>query len=180
MTNKTCSKCQLEKPLEQYSRDRKSGDGMQAYCKSCDSEKGRQYRQRNRVAVQERKKRYRQTNRDAINSRRKESRVHNIERELLSKARCRAKKGNLPFDLELEDIKIPDICPLLGIKLSVGRGGHKPNSPTVDRIVPSKGYIKGNVWVISHRANTIKNNSTIEEFTLICSNWLKTIGSSLS
>jgi hypothetical protein len=38
---------------------------------------------------------------------------------------------------------------------------------SLDRIDSSKGYIKGNVWVISLRANRIKNDSTPQELRLI-------------
>jgi hypothetical protein len=48
-----------------------------------------------------------------------------------------------------------------------------PNSPTIDRIDPRLGYVPGNVHVVSHRANRIKNNATLEEFEKICLNWKK-------
>jgi len=41
--------------------------------------------------------------------------------------------------------------------------GRLPNSPSLDRIDPTKGYIKGNVEVISNLANTMKQNATPEE-----------------
>lgn len=86
------------------------------------------------------------------------------ERFLLMKARNRAKAANLPFDLEVSDIRIPQFCPLLGIPLERNRGaGPAASSPTLDRIVPEQGYVKGNVQVISHRANTLKRDASLEE-----------------
>lgn len=76
--------------------------------------------------------------------------------------RVRAEANNLPFDLELEDFKIPDLCPVLGIKLEWG-DKITNNTPSFDRVVPELGYIKGNVRIISMRANRLKNNATVEE-----------------
>jgi hypothetical protein len=58
---------------------------------------------------------------------------------------------------------MPEVCPVLGIPLVVGDGSAKDNSPSIDRINPAGGYTKDNIRVISHRANTIKSNATIEE-----------------
>jgi len=35
----------------------------------------------------------------------------------------------------------------------------------------SKGYVKGNVWVISHRANTMKSNADLDEMIMFVENW---------
>lgn len=78
-------------------------------------------------------------------------------------AKQRAKRKGLPFAIEIADISIPEKCPLLGIKLEKGIKGFNPNSPSLDKIVPELGYVKGNVWVISMRANTIKQNASLEE-----------------
>lgn len=67
------------------------------------------------------------------------------------------------FDLHLSDIVIPLVCPVLGIPLRVNHSVTGPNSPSVDRINPSGGYTKGNVTIISLKANTIKSNATIAE-----------------
>lgn len=86
-------------------------------------------------------------------------------------AKARAKKLNLPFDIELSDIvPLPAFCPALGIPIEAtvkGRRGFHPNSPSVDRILPAKGYTKGNVRVISNRANWIKRDATAEELRAI-------------
>lgn len=71
------------------------------------------------------------------------------------------------FSIELEDIVVPDKCPILGIPLEYHRGVKQDNSYSLDRIDSSKGYVKGNVWVISLRANRIKNDSTPQELRLI-------------
>lgn len=78
-------------------------------------------------------------------------------------AKARAKKNGLDFSIGLEDVLIPEKCPVLGNTLELGAKRAGPNSPTLDRIDNSKGYIKGNVKVISWRANALKNNATIGE-----------------
>jgi len=92
------------------------------------------------------------------------------EYEMLCQAKKRAKKKGLDFNLEISDIRIPQRCPLLGIEIWVAGEVQTSASPSLDRIDPSLGYIKGNVWVISNRANTIKSDATIEELKLIASN----------
>jgi hypothetical protein len=65
----------------------------------------------------------------------------------------------------VEDIVIPLHCPVLGLPLYRNSGGaaQGPNSPSLDRIDPSLGYVQGNVKVISSRANAIKSNASPEE-----------------
>lgn len=80
-------------------------------------------------------------------------------------AKARAKKAEVPFGISPTDIVIPSHCPILGIPLfkRTGRQGGGPNSPSLDRIVPSEGYVWGNIVVISNRANRLKSDATIEE-----------------
>lgn len=78
-------------------------------------------------------------------------------------ARCRAKERGLEFAITPDDITVPDNCPVLGVPLRRGKGCLQSNSPSLDRIDPTKGYAPGNIQVISHRANTLKNNATLEE-----------------
>lgn len=87
----------------------------------------------------------------------------NVSR-LLWAARKRAKEKGLDFDIEESDIVIPTHCPILGIPLVLTRprGNSRRDIASLDRIVPEKGYIKGNIEVISWLANTMKNNATPE------------------
>lgn len=70
----------------------------------------------------------------------------------------RARKAGIPFGMSPEDIPLPAACPVFGTPFVLGKHLH-PRSPTVDRIRPALGYVAGNVRVISHRANAIKNDS---------------------
>jgi len=94
-------------------------------------------------------------------------RLAHPDKALLRAARARAKKNGLDFNLEVSDIQIPETCPILGIPIiSTGvskKGEPSPNAPSLDRIDNSKGYVKGNVWVISWRANSLKSDASLEE-----------------
>jgi len=87
----------------------------------------------------------------------------NFREVMLHSAKIRAQKKNLPFNLELDDIVIPDVCPVLGIPLKTGTRKDHWDAPTLDRIFLDKGYVKGNVVVISWRANFIRGNATLDE-----------------
>jgi len=60
--------------------------------------------------------------------------------------------------------------------LETAEGKVSDNSYSLDRIDPSKGYVKGNVEVISHRANTLKSNATIEELEKVIQYMRKQMG----
>lgn len=81
----------------------------------------------------------------------------------------RAKRDGIPFDLDLEDIYIPSHCPLLGIPIYVN-DKPKADSASLDKIIPSLGYVKGNVWVVSQKANQMKSNATVDELRLLADN----------
>ena len=67
---------------------------------------------------------------------------------------------------------IPEFCPILGIPLIRVGTIATDNSPSIDRIDSTKGYIKGNVQVISKKANTLKNSSSLSEL-IILGEWAK-------
>lgn len=85
------------------------------------------------------------------------------ELKMLYSARESAKRQGIPFDLEESDIQIPDVCPVLGIELEKANGERTYASPSLDRLVPELGYVKGNVCVISWRANKLKGEGSAAE-----------------
>lgn len=101
--------------------------------------------------------------RDARNVRQRAARLAHPERTMFNKAKARAKEMGRSFDITVEDIVIPEVCPLLGIPLFSSEKHVTSNSPVLDRRDNLKGYVKGNVCVISHRANTMKNDITIDQ-----------------
>lgn len=86
---------------------------------------------------------------------------------MLKQARQRAKRFGVPFRLSVDDFEIPLRCPILGVKLKPCRKRPGPNSPSLDRIVPTRGYVPGNVAVMSYRANRIKFDATLRELRLV-------------
>ena len=82
-------------------------------------------------------------------------------------ARRRAKEKGLEYNLDEEYLeKIwpkNNKCPILGIKFKRGEGKPIDSSPNLDRIIPEKGYIKGNMQMICQLANRIKTTATPDQ-----------------
>ncbi|UQV19448.1 hypothetical protein MU852_06625 [Brevundimonas albigilva] len=87
-------------------------------------------------------------------------------RALLDRAKQRARTQSASFSLRLDDICVPDVCPVLGIPLVIG-GPRSDASPSLDRIEPDKGYVAGNVRVISDKANRLKGSRTLAEVEIL-------------
>lgn len=92
----------------------------------------------------------------------KEFRRRFPEKTLYRSCRKRAKRQGIEFSIEETDIVIPDFCPVLLQPLEYC-GEDRRYWPSVDRVDNSKGYIKGNVRVISYKANMMKSDFTIEQ-----------------
>lgn len=104
-------------------------------------------------------------------------RQNNWKLKMLWQAKATAARKNLDFNLEESDIVIPSHCKYLNIPLtqSLGEGVIWSNT-SLDRIDSSLGYIKGNVEVISRKANSIKNMATIDELRVFAKNVLEIYG----
>jgi len=63
------------------------------------------------------------------------------------------------FALHLREIA-PKTCPVFGKRLTTGNGKSHAWSPSIDKIIPSKGYVRGNIQVISYKANIMKQDAT--------------------
>tara|TARA_E500000318_G_scaffold15149_1_gene15508 strand:- start:2360 stop:2809 length:450 start_codon:yes stop_codon:yes gene_type:complete len=142
---KHCKSCGTKKKNEEFYSHPATKDNLQIYCKECTISKYKTWTS------------------------------NNPERYLVNSARGSAKKRDIYFDLKPSDIVIPDVCPVLGIpigKRSTGKQGHKDDSATIDRFDNNKGYVKGNVFVISWKANKIKANGTYEEIMKVAE-WMR-------
>jgi hypothetical protein len=92
---------------------------------------------------------------------------------LVDRTRNAAKKRELSFDLSEEDFTIPTDCPVLGIPLRLRDGG-SDNAVSVDRLDNQLGYVRGNVAIISNRANKIKGDSTLAEVEAVIA-WVRKV-----
>lgn len=81
---------------------------------------------------------------------------------ILRRTKNSASQRGLEHTISKEDFNIPEYCPILGIKLVMNIGKPRNNSPSMDRINNDKGYIPGNVCIISKEANRMKSNHTKE------------------
>lgn len=133
-----CGKCKQYKLPEDFYANRRSLSGRGSYCKPCMKSyaAGENW-------VEWRKARY----------------YKNPARTMWIEARRRARSAQLPFNIDIDDCSIPEVCPVLGIKLTQkGEGTRNDATPTLDKIIPDRGYTKGNVKVISWLANRIKSD----------------------
>jgi hypothetical protein len=144
-----CKRCQEVKPLEDFYQPK---DGSNRYqCKSCDSAKKLEYWHKRR-----------EKDSDFIRYERRRSTEYlknNPEFSLLRGAKARAKKKGIPISITKEDIDIPEVCPVLGTPFERGT----PYAASLDRVDNNKGYVEGNIQVLSLKANKMKADATQEE-----------------
>jgi hypothetical protein len=90
---------------------------------------------------------------------------------LLYSAKSRAKRLGLPFDLDVEDlVPVPMTCEALGLPLNwIGPRSRRArdSSPSLDRKNPSLGYVRGNIKIISWRANSIRWAARADELAAV-------------
>jgi len=182
---KTCKECKKEfNESEFYTQrhKRKSKEKgiyiletLSSYCKECDRAKSKKikskddYKERMNTKRKERK-RIDPEYRNKINKQKRESSRNNPERRLLAHAKSRSKKHGYNIDITIEDIVIPDKCPLLDVPFITGTKDCYLYTPTLDRIDSSKGYTKDNIWVICMLANTMKSSATKEQLLTFTKN----------
>lgn len=140
METKECSKCKREQSLSRFPRSKKNKDGHAYWCYDC-------------------KNKHRNT-----------SRKQNPKTTILERAKYRAMKRGLEFNLTVDDIVLPLYCPILGLELTYD--GDTETVASIDRIDSSLGYVRGNIAIISNRANRIKNDGKAEEHEAIAK-WMK-------
>lgn len=191
-TEKKCTKCGIVKPLTEYFKHSGTLDRYGCECKKCEADRRVIRYQQNvnmRQSEEYTEKKCSECNRllpitmfgltpaikggrqtkcnDCISAHTKQyySDPEKRNMRILGLIRDRARKNNIPFNLTIDDITYPEFCPILGIPLLLD--GNKDNYPSVDRIIPELGYVKGNIIVISYRANRIKNDATVVELEQI-------------
>ena len=143
--NKKCKTCQNIKSFSEFHKTKHQLLGLNGNCKEC--------RKKDSKAEWQSKK---------FKPRKKEN--LDFRKVIVRRAKSRAKKIGIPFNIDENDIVLPEVCPVLGMPFIYG---DKDWTFSIDRIVPSLGYVKGNVIIVSNRANIIKNNATPDEILAV-------------
>lgn len=91
-------------------------------------------------------------------------------KKMLQRCKSRAALKGLEYNLTIDDINIPDVCPVLLVPFDTSND----YSPSVDRINPHLGYIKGNVQIMSNKANRMKSDATITELQMFAK-WVERV-----
>jgi hypothetical protein len=98
-------------------------------------------------------------------------RDNNPKQRLIIDSRSRAHKSGSLHTITVETVTWPTHCPVLGIELDYrtlsGGRAKRNNSPSLDRWDNNQGYVVGNVFVISHRANRLKSDASVDELERI-------------
>lgn len=158
-----CAGCRAMHQKHEFGKDKNMADGFARNCK---------------VVVSSQNRRHHEKNRDALNAghaRRRADRKSSPQRiqwalkKLLSDAARRAATKDIKFALTLDDLLPPPTsCAVFGIPLVYQADGKRlPNSASLDRFDSALGYTPNNVWIISWRANQIKNDATLDEIGLL-------------
>jgi len=150
---KKCSKCKTNKNYKDFHSDLSTKDGYTYQCKACRNKSSRNYLKTERG-------RYVHRTQEKIR------RSVNPKSMLLNLAKQRAKRKGLDFCLRCSDFDIPDMCPVLGIPIFSSEK-LTDNSPTIDRINNTVGYVANNIMVISWRANRLKSDASASELEKI-------------
>lgn len=133
-----------------------------------DAVRSKRYRENNKAKVAAARKVWRETHRevDAACSTRY-YRKHR-DRMLFSSAKQRAKRKGIEFSITLEDIVIPEFCPVFGFRLEPSTTSQRADtSASLDRIDNNKGYTKDNIIVVSWLANRLKSNATVDQLRAV-------------
>lgn len=152
-----CPECNVEKDDEEFY---KKLNKPLYRCKICVNKL-----HKTPIYVERRRKRSNENyhkNKEKFSERNKRYRVKNFQRKLWLEIRKRAKRTNIEFDLDVEDIKLITFCPVLNIPIILC-GQNSEQSISIDRIDNNKGYTKGNIVIVSNRANKLKKDATLQE-----------------
>ena len=164
MPLRICSTCHTPKPPKAFYKDPRLKSGLWAKCRVCAEKAKKEWMALHPEQTKAIAKRHYEKHREDIKAAYAVYRVTHVQNLMFRAAKQRSRMDKLPFNLELSDIVIPEICPILAIPLMISSTGRAmDNSPSLDKIIPELGYVKGNIQVISKKANTMKSNASEHE-----------------
>lgn len=191
---KVCSKCKIEKEIQEFHKNNGGKYGVRSVCKNCQNKETSKWAKNNPEKQKERCKKWLQKENNKENIKNWVKRYDHIKnknrvkddylfcRTLLSTLKIRSKKKNLDFNLDTDyliSLVNPMICSKTGVKLVRGndgvqiKGHYLPNLLSIDKIIPSLGYTKGNVQIVCWWYNVSKQYWTEEEVIIYAKKLIK-------
>ena len=159
MTTKRCPACAQTLPTTDFHRDKGTLDGLRCWCKSCVRKRFLEFKdsdnyKRRLGKYAEKRKILRKTSPQEV-----------WVFDAFHNAKKRAGTLGVEFSITKEQLQqlLTERCPLLGVPFSFGHRKTVPTTPTIDRKDPKLGYVLGNVWVVSAKANRIKSDASTDE-----------------
>lgn len=164
---KICKKCKLEKEMDEFYNAKSFKDGKTYECKVCMTFYRQKNKEKNRLYAANRQK----TNPEKVRKLNNEywERL-DVAKKLIRQARQRSKRKNIPFNLTESDLIIPNQCPFLETPFILGKKFNYQYTYSLDRIDNNKGYIKGNVQILTMKANNMKNSASLNELLMFAKN----------
>jgi len=163
-----CTHCKLFKTEDCFEKRGDSKKRLRSWCKDCRKEEALYYHRTARL---------RMSHEDALFNIQETKRWRAdsqllLKQYLLRLAKTSSKNNCREFNLTLDDIIIPDKCPILECEFNQLSTLY---TYSIDRIDNTKGYVKGNIQIITRLANMMKNAASNEELILFSKNILNYI-----
>ena len=182
LTEKLCTYCSTTKSIDEF----KTKNGfVKIYCSPCWSEANRisrnKHKEKRASQGKDWYKRTKEARKPIVRAKQIATERNNPKKTMLQRSKGNAKTRAREFTITVNDFEIPTHCPLLNIPIyfrsgvRVGKGHQQFDSASIDRIDNNKGYVPGNVWVISDMANKMKSDASLDQLKTFATNILKVL-----
>lgn len=169
---KCCTRCEVAKPFDQFSKATGKKGGRTNRCKQCAHDI---YMSKRDVVIKQ-VQTYYALNKDKVLEYHKTRRTDPLLRskELWKAAKRRALINSLDFDLNLYRIFLAvahGLCEGSGMPFDLSaqsKTWYNPAAPSIDKIDPGKGYTDDNIRVVCNAYNLGKNQMSHEEYVAFC------------
>jgi hypothetical protein len=179
MKNKNCPHCKQTKPISDFSKRSDSKLGLMSWCRPCNRNKVKKWRLNNKEKCYANMLKWKRKNKVKVSAIQKRYRSNNPlnvrSTKMVCEARSKSLIKNLPFNIDFQyvyNLCKTGKCDITGIEFNT-KSGKNPYSPSLDRIVPKLGYIRGNVRVILWALNAFKNKWSDSEIYPIAKQFCK-------
>jgi hypothetical protein len=182
-----CRNCSIQLNTINAVKDAGKRDGIASICKTCNGLRTAEWKKNNPQKVKlQRKRQYQKMKQNPEKLKQQSQAYRQWYRKIrgtgvngtlqitIGSVKFRAKQLNIPFDLDIDYLAsiVTENCPVDGLPMDwamnlVRNGKPTDRSPSIDRIIPALGYIKGNVKFIAHKWNTWKSDMLLRDLELI-------------